>query len=186
MAWIEAYLEAMTEVVTAHGGIVLRFLGDGILAAFGAPLPRHTEAAITADALQAVRAALAMEGVLGRMNEAWRVQGLPEIYIRVGMVTGPMVGGSVGARRHLEYTIMGDTVNTAARLEALAKTVSSAPGSPCRILAAVTTWNLVKGAVNGRLVGEVVVKGKRRPVEVYQILGHRAPTAGPGDQPPPP
>ena len=181
MVWIETYLEAMTEVITGHGGIVLRFLGDGILAAFGVPLPRVGEAAITADAIQAVQAALAMEGVLARMNKIWRERGMPEIRIRVGMVTGPMVGGSVGARRHLEYTIMGDTVNTAARLEALAKTVEGAPGSACRILAAASTWERVNGAVNGRLVGEVTVKGKQRPVEVYQVLGHRDLTTGPAD-----
>ncbi|MBC7950449.1 MAG: adenylate/guanylate cyclase domain-containing protein [Rhodospirillaceae bacterium] len=170
MDWIETYLEAMTEIITGHGGIVLRFLGDGILAAFGAPLPRGDEAAITADAINAVRAALAMEDVLHRLNRDWAAHGLPEIRIRVGMTTGAMVGGSVGARRHLEYTLMGDSVNTAARLEALAKSIAITPGSPCRILAARTTWDRVQGVVSGRLVGEITVKGKRHPVEVYQIL----------------
>jgi class 3 adenylate cyclase/CHASE2 domain-containing sensor protein len=171
MAWIEAYLEAMAEVVAAHGGVVLRFIGDGILAVFGAPLPRPDEAAITEDAERAVRAALAMEGALNRLNEGCRREGLPEIRIRVGMVTGPMVGGSVGGRGHLEYTVMGDVVNTAARLEALAKTVTGAPGSPCRILAAGSTWERVAGLVEVLPVGEVALKGKSAPVAVVQILG---------------
>ncbi|MBC7906673.1 MAG: adenylate/guanylate cyclase domain-containing protein [Rhodospirillaceae bacterium] len=179
MDWIETYLEAMTEIITAHGGIVLRFLGDGILAAFGAPLPRGDEAAITADAIQAVQAALAMEDALHRLNHGWAAQGLPEIRIRVGMTTGAMVGGSVGARRHLEYTLMGDSVNTAARLEALAKSVAITPGSPCRILAAGTTWDRVQGVVAGRLVGEITVKGKRQAVEVYQILAGPTPPTPP-------
>lgn len=170
MDWIETYLEAMTDIITGHGGIVLRFLGDGILAAFGAPLPRGDEAAITADAIQAVQAALAMQDVLNRLNRDWAAAGLPEIRIRVGMVTGAMVGGSVGARRHLEYTLMGDSVNTAARLEALAKSVAVTPGSPCRILVARSTWDRVHTVVSGRLVGEIAVKGKRQPVAVYQIL----------------
>ncbi|MBC7905620.1 MAG: adenylate/guanylate cyclase domain-containing protein, partial [Rhodospirillaceae bacterium] len=183
MGWIETYLEAMTEIITAHGGIVLRFLGDGILAAFGAPLPRGDEASITADAIQAVQAALAMEDALHRLNRDWAAQGLPEIRIRVGMTTGAMVGGSVGARRHLEYTLMGDSVNTAARLEALAKSVAITPGSPCRILAARATWDRVQGVVSGRLVGEITVKGKRHPVEVYQILAAPTPPTPPPASP---
>lgn len=180
MAWIEAYLEAMTEVVTAHDGIVLRFLGDGLLAAFGAPLPRRDEAAVTADARRAVAAALDMEGALYRLNREWARQELPEVRIRAGLVTGPMVGGCVGARRHLEYTVMGDVVNTAARLEALAKTVAAVSGSPCRILVARSTWERVHDTVTGRLVGTVPVKGKAEPVEVFQILG------GPARPVPPP
>ncbi|HLO79033.1 MAG TPA: adenylate/guanylate cyclase domain-containing protein, partial [Magnetospirillum sp.] len=112
--------------------------------------------------------------------------GLPEICIRVGMVTGAMVGGSVGARRHLEYTLMGDAVNTAARLEALAKTVPGVPGSPCRILAAASTWQRVKTAVAARPVGELAVKGKRHPVEVYQVLGLAHGPQGARPAPPPP
>jgi class 3 adenylate cyclase/CHASE2 domain-containing sensor protein len=175
MDWIEAYLEAMTDIVTGHGGVVLRFLGDGILAAFGVPLPCRDEDAVAADAGRAVRAALAMEAALLRLNADFAARGLPEIRIRIGMVTGPMVGGSVGARRHLEYTLMGDAVNTAARLEALAKTVTAVPGSPCRILAAASTWQRVAGLVAGRRVGAVAVKGKVQPVEVYQVLGAAQP-----------
>jgi adenylate cyclase len=171
MGWLERYLEAMTEVITDHGGIVLRFIGDGILAAFGAPLPRTDAAAIDADARAAVRAALAMEAVLHRLNRSLAEQGLPAIAIRVGMVTGPMVGGSVGAHRHLEYTLLGDVVNTAARLEALARTATPAPGSPCRILVAQSTWQRVALLVEGRPIGEVGLKGKEERVAAYQILG---------------
>lgn len=171
MAWLETYMEAMTDIVTGHGGIVLRFIGDGILAAFGAPLPRSDEAAVTADAVQAVCAALAMEDALRRLNRDWSAAGLPEIRIRAGIVTGPMVGGSIGARRHLEYTLMGDAVNTAARLEALAKTVAAAPGHPCRILAARSTWERVADRVRAVPVGEVALKGKENRVAVYRILG---------------
>lgn len=184
MTWIETYLEAMTEIVTGHHGIVLRFLGDGILAAFGAPLPRGGEAEISADAMRAVEAALAMEAALAGLNRGWAAEGLPEIRIRIGMVTGAMVGGSIGARRHLEYTLMGDVVNTAARLEALAKGVAGAPGSPCRILAARSTWERVQDCVEARPVGLLAVKGKAAPVEVHQILARRpappVPPAPPG------
>lgn len=186
MDWIEAYLEAMTEIITGHGGVVLRFLGDGILAAFGVPLPRRTPEEVAADARRAVQAALAMEAALCRLNQSSGGGAVPEIRIRVGMVTGPVVGGSVGARRHLEYTLMGDTVNTAARLEALAKTVEAVPGSACRILAAASTWAHVADMVEGRAVGAVAVKGKRHPVEVYQILGPAGAEPPPRSDPPTP
>lgn len=171
MAWAETYMEAMTEEVVGHGGVVLRFLGDGILAAFGVPLPRMEEAEVAEDARRAVEAALAMERRLDRLNLDWSAEGLPPVCIRVGMVTGPMVGGSIGARRHLEYTLMGDVVNTAARLEALAKTVGNSHGRHCRILAARSTWERVARVVEARPVGAVALKGKDQTVEVYQILG---------------
>lgn len=178
MGWLETYLEAMTEVVTGHDGIVLRFIGDGILAAFGVPLPRLDAAAVDADAVQAVRAALAMEGALHRLNGLLAEQALPEICIRVGIVTGPMIGGSVGAARHLEYTLLGDVVNTAARLEGLARTATAAPGSPCRILVAQSTWQRVAHLVEARPIGEVELKGKAERVMVYQILGLADPLSG--------
>jgi class 3 adenylate cyclase/CHASE2 domain-containing sensor protein len=181
MDWLETYLEAMTDIITGHDGIVLRFIGDGILAAFGAPLPRADARAIDADAERAVRAALAMDGVLVPLNQRLAEQGLPLIAIRVGIVTGPMVGGSIGARRHLEYTLLGDVVNTAARLEALARTVEAAPGSPCRILVAESTWRRVARLVTARPIGAIALKGKEDRVEVYQILGLAAGPPGRGD-----
>jgi class 3 adenylate cyclase len=168
--WLEAYLEAMTEVVTDHGGLVLRFIGDGILAAFGAPIPRDDPAAIDADAVQAVNAALAMRPALDRLNQRFAAEDLPPVKIRIGMVTGPMVGCSVGARRHLEYTLLGDVVNTAARLEGLARTVEPAPGSPCRVVVAQSTWERVAGTVEGRPIGPVALKGKEQTVMAYQII----------------
>jgi len=182
MDWLETYLEAMTDVITSRDGIVLRFIGDGILAAFGAPLPRADACAIAADAERAVRAALAMEQVLLPLNRKLAEQGLPLIFIRVGIVTGPMVGGSIGARRHLEYTLLGDVVNTAARLEALARTVEPVPGSPCRILVAQSTWERVAGVATARPIGAMALKGKEDRVEVYQILGlaEAAPERGGG------
>jgi len=171
MDWLETYLEAMTDVITSRDGIVLRFIGDGILAAFGVPLPRTDASAIDADAERAVRAALAMQDELLPLNRELAEQGLPLIFIRVGIVTGPMVGGSIGARRHLEYTLLGDVVNTAARLEALARTVEPAPGSPCRILVAQSTWERVARIVTARPIGAIALKGKEDLVEVYQILG---------------
>ncbi|WP_404383081.1 CHASE2 domain-containing protein [Caenispirillum salinarum] len=177
MAWLEDYLEAMTDIIVGHDGIVLRFIGDGILAIFGAPIPRTDPAAIAQDACRAVRAALAMEAALDALAARWADNGLPPAAVRVGIVTGPMTAGSVGAFRHLEYTVMGDTVNTAARLEALAKTVEPPPGSRCRILVAQSTHDRVAEIVDSACIGDIALKGKARPLPVYQVLGP-AETAG--------
>ncbi|MBW7851983.1 MAG: adenylate/guanylate cyclase domain-containing protein [Rhodospirillales bacterium] len=177
MAWLEEYMEAMTDVVVAHDGVVLRFIGDGILAAFGVPIPRRDPDAVRGDARRSVDCALAMEDAVRRLNATVVARGLPAYRVRVGIVTGPMVGGSIGARKHLEYTLMGDSVNTAARLEALAKTVEAAADSPCRILVGASTWDLVGDAFEGQTIGEVALKGKRQRVGVYQIFGRAG--AGP-------
>lgn len=169
MVWLEGYMDAMVHVVTEHDGIVLRFIGDGILAVFGVPVARTTEAGIDHDALQAVRCALAMEHALERLNQRWRTEGLPPVCIRVGIVTGPMVAGSLGGLRHMEYSLIGDTVNTAARLEAYAKQVTAA--GPCRILVGESTWSRVAGAFTAELVGEIELKGKQNRVRVYRVLG---------------
>ena len=112
IAWLDRYIDTMSDLVVAHGGVVLRFVGDGILAAFGVPVPRRTEEAIAADALAAARCALAMERAMEALNADWRAAGLPEAGLRIGIHTGPMVAGSLGrgkadgvlpARRHRQH-----------------------------------------------------------------------------------
>ncbi|WP_207479083.1 adenylate/guanylate cyclase domain-containing protein [Arenibaculum pallidiluteum] len=169
--WLEAYLDAMVRIVAAHDGIVLRFVGDAILAAFGVPVPRTTQAEIEADARRAVDCALAMADELDLLNARWRAQGLPAVGIRIGIHTGPVVAGSLGGLRHLEYSLLGDTANTAARLEALAKTVARPPGSTCRIIVGEPTWRALRDTVSGLPVGEMALKGKERTVRVWQISG---------------
>ncbi|CAO3439584.1 CHASE2 domain-containing protein [Azospirillum argentinense] len=171
-AWLHDYMGAMVPVIQDHGGLPLRFVGDAILSVFGVPVPRETEEEIDRDAGNAVCAALAMADVLARLNEGWARQGLPPAGIRVGIYTGPMVAGSIGAPGHMEYSLTGDAVNTAARLEALAKTVGTdVPGRPCRILVGDPTWERLRGAFRGSAVGEVPLKGKDRKVGVHVILG---------------
>lgn len=177
MSWLDTYLESMTGVVLAHDGVVLRFIGDGILAAFGVPVAQQSEEAIADAATRAVSCTLTMQDELARLNAVWRTQGLPEIRVRAGIVTGPMVAGSLGASRHQEYTLIGDAVNTAARLEALAKTAATGDGL-VRILVAASTWQRVAAHFEARLVGDMDLKGKEERVRVYQIL--RAAISGAG------
>ena len=160
---INRYFETMVACIHTEGGSVNKFIGDGIMALFGAP----TE--LPDQALASVHAALAMERDLVGFNTEQRALGLPELAIGVGIATGPVVIGDVGSRDRLEYTAMGDTVNTASRIEGLTKEF----GSP--ILLDQQTYELVKGRIPMGMKGSLAVKGKSRPVEVY------APATGPAD-----
>ncbi len=168
--WLEGYLDVMVRVVAAHDGIVLRFIGDAILAVFGAPIARTTQAEIDADAERAVRCALQMGRELTDLNRQWQAEGLPPVGIRVGIHTGPLVAGSLGGLRHMEYSLLGDTANTAARLEALGKTVGMRSSPHCRIVIGEPTWTAVDGKLRGMPVGEVALKGKRKAVRIWLVL----------------
>jgi adenylate cyclase len=171
IAWLDRYFDTMVQAVFAHGGIVLRFIGDGILCVFGAPLPRRSETEIAADAVNAVRCALHMKHIIGGLNAEWRSAGLPIAGLRVGIHTGPLVVGSIGSGPHMEYSVLGDTVNIAARLEALGKSyVGGTPGE-CIVLAGETTWSRLNGAHGGAHVGDVVLRGKTHKVAIYRIDG---------------
>ena len=104
------------------------------------------------------------------LNKCWERKGLPTVAIRVGLHTGTIVASRIGTRAHWEYTVVGDTVNTAARLQALPRLLTSiqADGSCC-ILISGATWERLNGAFNGRLLGNVALKGKVQLVPVYQI-----------------
>jgi class 3 adenylate cyclase len=170
-SWLNAYMNAMSRIVLAHGGIVLQFVGDGILAVFGVPVPRIRDVEMDHDAAQAVHCALAMKRELQLLNEKWEREGLPLAAIRVGIHTGTMVASSIGARAHWEYTVVGDAVNIAARLQALPKSLTSIKfDESCCILIGGTTWDCLHGAFNGHLLGNVALKGKERLVPVYQIV----------------
>ncbi len=159
----------MVETIAAHDGAVLRFIGDGILAVFGAPVPRTSEAEIDRDAQNAVGCALAMAAAMRRLNEQWRAEGLPTAGMRVGVHTGPLVAGSLGRGEKIEYCLLGDTANTGARIEELGKRHASGP-EDCVVLAGAPTYDRLHDGFSARAVGEVVLRGKERPVGVYRIL----------------
>jgi adenylate cyclase len=180
IAWLDRYFDTMVQPVFAHGGIVLRFIGDGILCVFGAPLPRGSEKEISADATNAVLSALDMTRIMGKLNCEWREAGLPPAGLRIGIYTGPLVAGSIGSGPHMEYSVLGDSVNIAARLEALGKSYSSGAPGECIVLVGEPTWTRVAGICRGDLVGEVVLRGKTQKIGVYRVHAITA-TAAPAE-----
>ena len=175
MDWLNEYMEAMTPLVVNHEGVILRFIGDAIMAAFGVPIARGTDAEIRRDAQNAVRSALDMQRVLIELNSRLQAQHLPMIGMRIGIFSGRMAAGSMGNAQRLEYNVHGDTVNTAARLESFDKTAFTPDynNNPCRILIGEGTRNYLDDKFELQDVGELGLKGKQQKVAIYRVTGEK-------------
>lgn len=169
MEWLNTYIESMARVVGEHNGVVNKFIGDAIMSVFGAPLPHLATAEIGQDAKNAVRCALGMGRELDRLNAFWEARGQSPAAIRVGIFTGPLVAGSLGSMERMEYTVIGDTVNTASRLETYDKNMAVA--GQCRILVGASTMQYLEGEFDAVAVGRMHLKGKSEEVLVYLITG---------------
>jgi adenylate cyclase len=167
--WLNEYLSAVTHEVISKQGIINKFTGDGLLAVFGVPINRVTPIEVSQDAQLAVECALAMEARLQQLNEDWQQRGLPTAQMRVGIFTGPIVAGSLGGKDRLEYGVIGDSVNTAARLESYEK---SRQTNLCRILIAKDTLVHLKDRFEVEHWGPLALKGKQQMVDVYQVIGY--------------
>lgn len=168
MDWLNIYMERMTGIIMAHGGIIDDFAGDGIKANFGLPLPEQNESVIRGDALSAVRSALDMEREMHRLNAHWREKGLPEVGMRIGIYTGPAVAGALGGFQRMKYTTIGDTINIASRLESYDKDLGKE--AMCRILIGESTLRYLGPEFRTERIGEVSLKGKEEKVTIYRVL----------------
>ena len=157
VAILNEYFTRMVEIVFAHKGTLDKFVGDMVMALFGAPLddPRHAE--------HAVDAALEMIRELNRLNEKWAAEGRPALDIGIGISTGPMIAGNIGSEAIMSYTVIGDSVNLGARLESLNKEYGT------RIIISQATREALPGRYHFRPLGDVVVKGKTRPVAIFEV-----------------
>ena len=172
MEWLNHYMETMAGLVMQHHGIVDDYYGDAIMADFGVPLVSTSEAGISQDARNAVDCALAMRRVIEQLNQESRMQGLPPVRMRIGICTGHMVAGFLGNSQRMKYTTIGDTVNTAARLESYGKelpAMSAAEGA-CRILLGASTVAWLGDDYQLEAVGDLALKGKAAPVSVFKVL----------------
>ena len=163
----------------AHDGVLLRFIGDGILAVFGVPIPRRDEAGITADANNAARCALAMEQAMETLNDAWAADGLPVGGLRVGLHTGPMVAGSLGTGARMEFCLLGDTA-IGARLEQLVR--SARTRTACTIVVGEPTWVRLRGAFRACVSGKSAARGRHTTMAAYRIDAAAAQMAAGNDQ----
>ena len=180
MNWSNEYADGIASQVESHGGIVASYRGDAIMAVFGAPVPHTKEEDIDRDAIRAVECALAMRRELQSLNSVWAAQERPTVTMRVGIFTGPVVTGSIGSSQRLEYTALGDTTNTAARLESLGKELEDEDKiTPCTILIGDATLQRLGRRFVTKLIGSKRLKGKAREVIVHSVLSAAAQPSDP-------
>ena len=155
---LNRYLSVMVEIIHRHGGMVDKFIGDAIMAVFGAPLTLEDHAR------RAVEAGCAMQSALKVLNEKFTSEGIPELTIGVGIHSGEAIVGNIGSPERMEYTVIGDTVNVAARIESLCKRFG-----PSILISSATRLGVDAPFVFESL-GEELLKGKTEPVSIYRVI----------------
>jgi adenylate cyclase len=158
---LNLYLTRISEIIEANNGVVDKYLGDGVMALFGAPVSYED------DAGNALKAALEVRAALGEMNTANQSRGMPSLDVGIGVNTAVVVAGNMGSPTRLNYTVVGDGVNLAARLQAMAKEGVYGMG----VITTQATLARTRRPFNTKLLGEVEVRGKSAQVTIYSVLG---------------
>lgn len=157
VAILNEYFTAMVDVIFKYEGTLDKYIGDAIMAVFGTPVA-HTDAP-----LRAVKTAIELQKTLNVLNNKWEKEGKNRrLSVGCGIATGPVVAGSIGSEKRLEYTVIGDTVNLASRIEGLTK------GG--QILICENTYNIVKNDISIKPLDVVYVKGKKEPQQIYEVI----------------
>ena len=158
---LNEYLTAMTDIVFKYEGLLDKYIGDAIMAVFGAPVdqPDH--------ALRSCRTALEMMATLKGLQRKWAAEGRPFVDIGVGINSGDMVVGNMGSNMRFDYTVMGDNVNLSSRLEGINKEYGT------HIVISEYTYGVVKEEMFCRELDAVRVKGKKLPVKIYELICER-------------
>jgi adenylate cyclase len=154
---LSEYFTEMVEVIFEHGGTLDKFIGDAIMALWGAPIAHED------DPDRALRAAVAMQRSIDELNRRWVAAGRPEIGVGIGINYGEAFAGNIGSHRRLEYTVIGDAVNVAHRL--------CAEAGAGEILVSEQLLRVVKNSVDVDFLPELALKGKAQVVQVYRVKG---------------
>ena len=161
LALLNRYLDRMSAEIEREGGVIDKFIGDAIMALFGVPVAQGDAAD------RALAAALAMERALAGLNAELAAEGRPPLELGIGINTARVVAGNIGSHRRLNYSVIGDGVNVAARLQSLTRT----PEYRTSIITSAATLSAVRGEKNfsPRALGVVQVKGRAEPVEIFAV-----------------
>jgi adenylate cyclase len=153
---LNEYFSEMTDLIFESGGTLDKYLGDGIMAVYGAPIPKPD------DALRATKTAIEMQRALADLNRDWESRGQQALRMGVGVNTGPVTAGNIGSAKRMDYTVIGDAVNLASRL------CSNAAGG--QILVSESTFLQLGGTIPAQKLDPIRVKGKETPVELHEVF----------------
>jgi adenylate cyclase len=159
VALLNEYFTEMVAIVLGQDGVVDKYIGDAIMVVFGAPEPEPN------DALRAVRSAVGMRDALRKLNDRIVQRGMTPLRTGIGIHTGEVIAGSIGHEEQRQYTVIGDAVNLASRLESATKDLG------VNILISEHTYEIVKDEIEARAVKEITVKGRAQPVMTFEVLG---------------
>lgn len=171
MPWLNQYLNAMSECIMERGGVIDKYIGDAIMAIFGIPFPRNKPEEIKQDALNCMAACLAMYERMQKLNQQFEAEKKPKIKFGIGVHTGSIIAGSVGGGKRLNFSVLGDTVNVAARLEAMNKEVKE--DNPYGILITNETWEYVRDRYNAKPIKSIQLRGRKQETIICSILGKK-------------
>jgi len=152
---LNEYFTEMTDIIFDSGGTLDKYLGDGIMALYGAPIAKPD------DPLRATKTAMEMQRSLAALNREWESRGQQPLRMGVGVNTGLVTAGNIGSPKRLDFTVIGDSVNLASRLCS-----NAAPG---QILVSESTFLQLNGRIPARRLDPIRVKGKETPVELYDV-----------------
>jgi adenylate cyclase len=168
---LNQYFETMVEAVFNHEGTLDKFIGDALMAVFGAPL------ALTDNhAWRAIQSALEMRQRLAEFNQRRIIQEQPQIHIGIGISSGEVVSGNIGSQKRMDYTVIGDAVNLGSRLEGVTKEYG------CDIILSEFTYQLCSDRIWVRELDKIKVKGKHQAVSIYELIGDRSTPLDPNTQ----
>jgi adenylate cyclase len=154
---LNEYLEEMLHVIFEHNGTLDKFIGDGLMVEFGAPLEDPTQEK------HALQTAVAMQEALKKLNEGWAKQGRPNLRMGIGIHTGFAIVGNIGSEKRMEYTAIGDTVNVASRLEHATKNYQT------EILISESTLQGMENTYPVKLIGPIALPGRTEPIVAYSL-----------------
>jgi adenylate cyclase len=148
----------MEPIVSKYNGIINKFIGDAVMAVFGEPIQDDKHP------LNAVKCGLEMLKKVEELDEKWKKEGKPEIRIGVGINTGEVFIGNIGSEKRMEYTVIGDTVNIASRLEGYNKTYKT------KILISSKTYESLSENINVNKIADVEIRGKAHRMDIYEVI----------------
>lgn len=156
---LNEYFSAMEPIVTKYNGIINKFIGDAVMAVFGEPIQDENHP------LNAVKCGYEMLKKVEELDSKWQKEGKPTIRIGVGINTGEVFVGNIGSEKRMEYTVIGDTVNLASRLESYNKTYKT------KILISQSTYKYSEKHINVNKISDVEIRGKSEKMDIYEVIG---------------
>ena len=154
---LNEYFSEMEPIVTKYNGIINKFIGDAVMAVFGEPIQDENHP------LNAVNCGFEMLERVEELNKKWQIEGKPIIQIGVGINTGEVFVGNIGSEKRMEYTVIGDTVNLASRLESYNKTYKT------NILISTSTYEASKDHIEVNKIADVEIRGKAEKMDIYEV-----------------